>query len=91
MRNGRFRGEDLIIVPFDAAAVRKKIKAIKCHRSQIKPLFPSFDRREFYERARDRNRHTGHLLEQLDYLSSKGRNYAEVFRKIAHSEFIRTK
>ncbi len=85
------KAEDLIIVPFDSALMRRKTLAIKAHKSQIHPIFPSFDCREFWERARDRNRQTGRVLEQLGVVRSKGRGYAEVFRKIAHAEFMRTK
>lgn len=86
-----YKCEDLVIVPFGRNEMNMKVKAIRAHRSQLNPLFPSFDRREFYERARDRNRETGRILEQLGYLKKSKINYAEVFRKIAHSEFIRMK
>ncbi len=83
--------EDLVIVPFGQKEMDDKIKAIKCHKSQLNPVFPSFDCREFYERARDRNAETGSLLTRMGYLSSKTKNFAEVFRRISHSKFITTK
>ena len=83
--------EDLIIVPFDEKGERLKTNAIKMHKSQLNPVFPSFDNRDFFERARERNHRTGRVLSQLGYLSRKAPEYAEVFRKIAYAEFIRTK
>lgn len=82
--------EGLVIVPFDKKTMGLKIKCIKAHVSQLNPIFPSFDHREFFERARDRNRTTGRLLEQMGYLKG-GTHFAEVFRKISYAEFIRTR
>ncbi len=82
--------EGLVIVPFGKKAMDLKIKCIKSHVSQLDPVFPSFDHREFWERARDRNRATGRLLEQMGYLKG-GPHFAEVFRRISYAEFIRTR
>lgn len=82
--------EGLVIVPFDRKMMGLKIKCIKTHASQLNPIFPSFDHREFFERARDRNRTTGRLLEQMGYLKG-GPHFAEVFRKISYADFIRTR
>lgn len=84
------RPEGLVIVPFDKRHMGLKIKCIKAHASQLDPVFPSFDHREFWERARDRNRATGRLLEQMGYLKG-GPHFAEVFRRISYAEFIRTR
>ena len=84
------RPEGLVIVPFGKKEMDLKIKCIKSHISQLDPIFPSFDHREFWERARDRNRATGRLLEQMKYLRG-GPHFAEVFRRISYAEFIRTR
>jgi glucosamine-6-phosphate deaminase len=85
-----YRPEGLVVVPFDKKLMDLKIKCIKSHVSQLDPVFPSYDHREFWERARDRNRATGRLLEQMGYLRG-GPHYAEVFRRISYAEFIRTR
>ncbi|MFA5103862.1 MAG: PIG-L family deacetylase [Candidatus Margulisiibacteriota bacterium] len=82
--------DGLVIVPFDKKLMAQKIKCIKAHVSQLDPIFPSFDHRKFYERAQDRNRTTGRLLEQMGYLKG-GPNFAEIFRRISYAEFIRTR
>lgn len=82
--------EGLVVVPFDKKLMELKIKCIKAHASQLDPVFPSYDHREFWERARDRNRATGRLLEQMGYLRG-GPHFAEVFRRISYAEFIRTR
>ncbi len=46
----------LLIVPYDKELQDDKIKAIKRHASQLDPLYPSFDPRPFFQRAKDRNR-----------------------------------
>lgn len=86
-----YRPQDLVIVPFGRKEMRMKIRAIKAHRSQLDPVFPSFDRREFFERSRDRNRATGRLLSQLGDCKEKSCKFAEVFRKISQAQFLRTK
>jgi len=69
---------------FDKAMMERKIGLILDHISQLDPLYPGTnDPREFYERARDRNRATARQLQQLGVLPpsrSFDPVYAEVFR-----------
>jgi glucosamine-6-phosphate deaminase len=69
---------------FGADAMERKIGLILDHVSQLDPLFPGeSDPREFYERARDRNRVTARQLQALGVLPpsrSFDPLYAEVFR-----------
>lgn len=69
---------------FDKTLMEKKIGLILDHISQLDPLFPgSSDPREFYERARDRNRQSARELQQLGVLPpsrSFDPIYVEVFR-----------
>lgn len=61
--------ENLIVVPYGRQVMDQvKVVAILKHFSQINPLFPSFDPREFWERTFDRNSVTGQLLYQLGFL-----------------------
>lgn len=46
----------LTFISFDDANMKQKITAIKEHKSQLNPLFPGDDQREFYERAKARNK-----------------------------------
>ena len=72
-----FNDTDIYVLPFSEDEMKLKIESIKKHESQINPLFPSFDPREFYERASDRNREAGTKW------SAMGRSNlpcAEVFR-----------
>lgn len=78
---------NLIIVPFSERIWNTKELAIKEHRSQLNPEFPSFDEREFFERARDRNGSVGDLLKQMGYLTEHGKQYAEVFKTFTVQEF----
>lgn len=55
------------------------------HKSQLDPLFPSFDNREFWERADQRNAETGRILRQLKYTEDER---AEVFKIFKYDEFI---
>tara|TARA_R110002095_G_scaffold128771_2_gene111538 strand:- start:1137 stop:3191 length:2055 start_codon:yes stop_codon:yes gene_type:complete len=48
--------DQLTFVSFDESSMKQKIMAIKEHESQLNPLFPGDDSREFYERAKARNR-----------------------------------
>lgn len=68
---------------FDKSTMEKKIGLILDHISQLDPLFPGgSDPREFFERARDRNRDTARQLQQLGLLPhsrSFDPLYAEVF------------
>ncbi|QZT35560.1 glucosamine-6-phosphate deaminase [Halosquirtibacter xylanolyticus] len=53
-------------VPLSPCEMDGKIKAIYCHGSQKdNVLFPGEDKREFWERARDRNNATAKLYDQL--------------------------
>lgn len=71
---------------FDQALMERKVGLILDHISQLDPLYPgTSDPREFYERARDRNRATARQLQQLGVLPpsrSFAPVYAEVFRII---------
>ncbi|RYX84290.1 glucosamine-6-phosphate deaminase [bacterium] len=70
---------------FDKEMMEKKIGLILDHISQLDPLFPGGnDPREFFERARDRNRDTARQLQKLGLLPpsrSFAPLYAEVFRR----------
>lgn len=69
---------------FGAGEMERKISLILDHVSQLDPLFPGeSDPREFYERARDRNRATARQLQALGILPpsrSFDPLYAEVFQ-----------
>ncbi|HEX8236992.1 MAG TPA: glucosamine-6-phosphate deaminase [Abditibacteriaceae bacterium] len=69
---------------FGAGEMERKISLILDHVSQLDPLFPGeSDPREFYERARDRNRATARQLQALGVLPpsrSFDPLFAEVFR-----------
>ncbi len=69
---------------FDKEMMERKIGLILDHISQLDPLFPGgTDPREFFERARDRNRDTARALQHLGLLPpsrSFAPIYAEVFR-----------
>ncbi len=80
--------EKLVILPYDDETWQLKEEAIKAHTSQLNPLFPSFDSREFFERAHDRNRDTGLVLQRLG-VTSQHETFAEVFCLLNHSEFIK--
>jgi glucosamine-6-phosphate deaminase len=64
--------------------MERKIGLILDHISQLDPVFPGdSDPREFYERARDRNRANARQLQQLGVLPpsrSFAPVYAEVFK-----------
>jgi glucosamine-6-phosphate deaminase len=64
--------------------MERKIGLILDHISQLDPLFPgTTDPREFYERARDRNRASARQLQSLGVLApsrSYDPVYTEVFR-----------
>jgi glucosamine-6-phosphate deaminase len=71
---------------FDKAMMEQKIGLILDHISQLDPVFPGgSDPREFFERARDRNRDTARNLQKLGLLPpsrSFDPLYAEIFRRI---------
>jgi len=48
--------DHLTFISFDEENMEQKIAAIKEHKSQLNPLFPGEDNREFYERAQARNK-----------------------------------
>ncbi len=77
--------EKLKIVPYDDGTWRFKKSAIDAHISQKNPMYPSFDKREFDERALDRNLATGRVLNLLGYTTDP---YAEVFKTFTYDEFI---
>ncbi|MCA0370326.1 MAG: PIG-L family deacetylase [Proteobacteria bacterium] len=87
-------GERLVIVPFDARAQDTKTRAIKAHVSQLDPLYPSFDPRPFYARAKDRNASTLQSLETLcarpftDAASHGPCVGAEAFKLFPYEAFI---
>ena len=70
---------------FEKAHMERKIGLILDHVSQLDPLFPGgSDPREFFERARERNRDTARDLQRLGVLPpsrSFAPLYAEVFRR----------
>jgi glucosamine-6-phosphate deaminase len=81
--------KNLVIVPFGEELMELKKKAILEHASQVNPLFPSFDPREFWERVWDRNGGTGKLFKQMGYLSEiKTAAFAEIFKKFTVDEFL---
>ena len=68
---------------FDKARMEQKIDLILDHTSQLDPLFPGDQPREFWERARDRNRENARQLQRLGVLPpsrSFDPLYAEVFQ-----------
>jgi len=68
---------------FDKARMERKIDLILDHTSQLDPLFPGDQPREFWERARDRNRENARQLQRLGALPpsrSFDPLYAEVFQ-----------
>lgn len=58
--------ETSVFVPLSKVEMERKINSIFKHQSQKdKALFPGNDEREFWQRARDRNRNNAVLLKQL--------------------------
>jgi len=76
----QFNQPDIYVLPFSEKDLELKIEAIKKHESQLNPLFPSFDPREFFERASDRNREAGRKWSALGRSSL---SCAEVFKLIS--------
>ncbi len=73
---------------FDKAQMDKKIDLILDHISQLDPLFPGDQSKEFWERARDRNRENARQLQRLGVLPpsrSFAPLYAEVFRFVPNA------
>ena len=74
---------------FDKATMDSKTGLILDHISQLDPLFPGGDMREFWERARDRNRQSARELQTLGLLPvtrSFDPLFVEVFQIKQHSE-----
>lgn len=88
--------ERLSVIPFEAALMDLKVRSIRQHVSQLNPMYPSFDPREFYERAIDRNRAfaqevsevIGRPLLTMDSDGIQKAQYAEAFRRYTKKEFI---
>lgn len=72
---------------FDKELMERKIGLILDHISQLDPVFPGeSDPREFWERARDRNRATARQLQTLGVLPASrsfAPLYAEVFQRVS--------
>lgn len=71
---------------FGKAAMDAKISLILDHISQLDPMFPGGDAREFWERARDRNRQSARDLQALGLLPttrSFDPLFVELFRCIS--------
>jgi glucosamine-6-phosphate deaminase len=66
---------------FDKAMMDQKIDLILDHISQLDPLYPGGDVREFWERARDRNRQSARELQTLGLLP-QSRSFAPVFAEV---------
>lgn len=82
--------EELLIVPFSYEEAERKRSAILAHSSQAgEPLFPSFDSREFWQRAAERNRETVRHLEHLEIIPPKQFEGAEVFRRVSLIDFLK--
>jgi len=86
--------EQLWIVPFDKTLRDLKTESIKAHQSQLNPLYPAGDPREFYQRVWERNTAAGTLLTKLLAIEAKtGQKEetiqcAEVFKRFSYKEFI---
>lgn len=75
-----FNQSGIFVLPFAKAELELKVRAIKQHESQMNPLFPSFDPREFYERAQDRNLEAG---QKWSAISGSSLPCAEVFKLLS--------
>ncbi len=84
----------LLVLPYDAALQDLKIRAIKAHVSQLDPLYPSFDPRPFFRRAKDRNAASQEQLSSLmgyplvDPVTGEKAVGAEVFKRKSFKEFL---
>mmetsp|Transcript_8366 Transcript_8366/g.12721 ORF Transcript_8366/g.12721 Transcript_8366/m.12721 type:complete len:542 (-) Transcript_8366:62-1687(-) len=84
-----FRPDELIIVRYGEDALQTKISSIKEHKSQLDPLFPSFDPRTFWQRAKERNQHTGAMIKTIcQQQNDTKNNYAEVYKYFKQQQFI---
>jgi glucosamine-6-phosphate deaminase len=71
---------------FDKELMEKKVGLILDHISQLDPVFPgSTDAREFYERARDRNRANARQLQTLGVLPPS-RSFAPIYVEVFQIE-----
>jgi glucosamine-6-phosphate deaminase len=71
---------------FDKEFMEKKVGLILDHISQLDPVFPgSTDAREFYERARDRNRANARQLQTLGVLPPS-RSFAPIYVEVFQIE-----
>jgi glucosamine-6-phosphate deaminase len=75
-----FNQSGVFVLPFSRGEMDLKVRAIQQHESQMNPLFPSFDPREFYERARDRNLEAG---KKWSAISGSSLPCAEVFKLLS--------
>jgi glucosamine-6-phosphate deaminase len=67
---------------FDQAMMERKLDLILDHVSQLEPLFPGNDTREFWERVQERNRQNARELQTLGILPASSEPYfAEVFHR----------
>lgn len=84
----------LLMVPYDTALQDHKIRAIKAHVSQLDPLYPSFDPRPFFQRAKDRNAASQEQLSSLlgypliDPVTGEKAVGVEVFKRKSLQEFL---
>jgi glucosamine-6-phosphate deaminase len=70
---------------FDQSMMQRKLDLILDHVSQLEPLFPGNDTREFWERVWERNRQNARELQTLGALPASPEPYfAEVFHR--HSD-----
>jgi 6-phosphogluconolactonase/glucosamine-6-phosphate isomerase/deaminase/LmbE family N-acetylglucosaminyl deacetylase len=76
----------LSIVPLNQGQFDLKLQAIKAHVSQLNPVYPSADTREFWERARDRNAMTAQRIKNLVSVEFPA---AEVFKTFTYDQFVK--
>ena len=86
--------QDLTFVGFGETEMEQKIEAIKAHESQLDPLFPGHDTREFFERAAARNQAVAQeykilVAGQGGSNLAEGMQYMEVFKRFTAQEFIK--
>ena len=79
---------DLEVVTFTPQEMNRKIESIKKHVSQLNPVYPGADPREFYERAADRNKCAGEQFAQIMNLNTSTDVYVEAFKHCSYSDFI---
>jgi glucosamine-6-phosphate deaminase len=79
---------DLEVVTFTLQEMNRKIESIKKHVSQLNPVYPGVDPREFYERAADRNKSAGEQFSQIMGFGASTEVYVEAFKHFSYSDFI---